>query len=41
MGARISPLHGRFPISIYREAIEEAKSLTKERVALFKSHNIS
>lgn len=41
IGARISPLHGRFPISIYQEAVEEAKSLTKERVALFKSHNIS
>jgi O-antigen/teichoic acid export membrane protein len=32
MGARISPIHGRFPISIYQEAIEEASSLTKERV---------
>jgi len=34
LGARISPLHGRFPISIHDEAIAEARSLTEEKVAL-------
>ena len=33
-GARLSPLHGRFPISIRQAAIEEANSLTQERVNL-------
>ncbi|MBC7228668.1 MAG: hypothetical protein H5T61_15785 [Thermoflexales bacterium] len=34
LGARISPLHGRFPITIYAAAMEEAHSLTGERVRL-------
>lgn len=34
LGARISPLHNRFPIKIYGEAMEEARSLTGERVSL-------
>ena len=34
LGARISPLHGRFPVKIYDEAMQEADSLTKERVKL-------
>ncbi len=34
LGARISPLHGRFPITIRAEALEEARSLTRERVEL-------
>lgn len=34
LGARISPLHGRFPISIRAEAVCEAHSLTDERVNL-------
>jgi hypothetical protein len=34
LGARISPLHGRFPISIRAEALEEAKALQAERVSL-------
>ncbi|MBN1249327.1 MAG: hypothetical protein JXC32_16830, partial [Anaerolineae bacterium] len=34
LGARISPLHGRFPITIYDEARREAETLTEERVAL-------
>ncbi len=33
-GARISPLHGRFPIDIRPAALEEARSLTQERVSL-------
>jgi O-antigen/teichoic acid export membrane protein len=33
-GAHLSPLHGRFPIDIRAAAVEEAKSLTKERVRL-------
>ena len=33
-GARLSPLHGRFPINIRQAAIEEANSLTQERVNL-------
>ena len=36
-GARISPLNNRFPIDIYQEAMEEAKLLTAERVALIKN----
>lgn len=34
LGARISPLHGRFPITIRPAAVEEARSLTEERVKL-------
>ncbi|MCX8066638.1 MAG: hypothetical protein N3B68_02225 [Anaerolineae bacterium] len=34
LGARLSPLHGRFPIGIYAAAMEEARSLTEERVKL-------
>jgi O-antigen/teichoic acid export membrane protein len=33
-GTRYSPLHGRFPITIYDEARTEAELLTEERVAL-------
>lgn len=32
LGARLSPLHGRFPIDIRTVAMEEAKGLTEERV---------
>jgi hypothetical protein len=34
LGARLSPLHGRFPISIRAEALAEAKALQDERVSL-------
>jgi O-antigen/teichoic acid export membrane protein len=34
LGARFSPLHNRFPISIHQQAMDEADSLTKERVSL-------
>ncbi len=34
LGARLSPLHGRFPITIRPAALEEAHSLTEERVKL-------
>lgn len=34
LGARLSPLHGRFPIDTYAPAQREAESLTKERVEL-------
>lgn len=34
LGARISPLHNRFPITIRQAALEEAISLTHERVNL-------
>ena len=34
LGAGISPLHGRFPISIRSDALSEADSLTQERVHL-------
>lgn len=34
LGARISPLHGRFPIDIRQAALAEAKSLMQERVKL-------
>jgi len=34
LGARLSPLHGRFPISIRAEALLEAKALETERVSL-------
>jgi len=33
-GARISPLHGRFPIDIRQAALAEAHSLEQERVRL-------
>jgi len=33
-GARLSPLHGRFPIDLYAAAQAEGESLTKEKVAL-------
>ncbi len=36
-GARISPLHNRFPISMRASAMEEAKLLTEERVKLVDS----
>jgi O-antigen/teichoic acid export membrane protein len=34
LGARFSPLHGRFPIAIRAQAMEEAASLTAEKVDL-------
>jgi hypothetical protein len=34
LGRRISPLHGRFPITIRAEALAEAKALEAERVSL-------
>jgi O-antigen/teichoic acid export membrane protein len=34
LGARLSPLHNRFPISNRQAALDEAKSLTLERVRL-------
>jgi O-antigen/teichoic acid export membrane protein len=34
LGARLSPLHNRFPITIHQAAMNEAESLTKERVSL-------
>jgi O-antigen/teichoic acid export membrane protein len=34
LGARLSPLHGKFPISNFVAASEEARSLTDEKVAL-------
>jgi O-antigen/teichoic acid export membrane protein len=34
LGARISPLHNRFPIDIRQAALEEARMLTQERVSL-------
>ena len=33
-GARLSPLHGRFPIPIRAEALAEAETLKRERIAL-------
>ncbi|UCG02308.1 MAG: hypothetical protein JSW11_22305 [Candidatus Heimdallarchaeota archaeon] len=33
-GAKISPLHNKFPISIYQAAAEEASSLTAEKIVL-------
>ncbi len=33
-GANISPLHNKFPISIYQEAMDEAQSLTEEKKVL-------
>ncbi|MCU0521610.1 MAG: hypothetical protein MUF84_13055 [Anaerolineae bacterium] len=37
LGARVSPLHDRFPITIYDEARREAEALTEEKVALLHS----
>ena len=34
LGARLSPLHGRFPITIRAAALEEARKLTNEKVKL-------
>ncbi len=34
LGARISPLHDRFPIDIYEEAMVEAQELTREKKQL-------
>ncbi|MHA1246402.1 MAG: oligosaccharide flippase family protein [Candidatus Thorarchaeota archaeon] len=34
LGARISPLHSRFPIDIYDEAMAEAEELTREKKRL-------
>lgn len=34
LGARVSPLHGRFPIGIRAAALVEARTLTEERVSL-------
>jgi O-antigen/teichoic acid export membrane protein len=34
LGARLSPLHGRFPIDIRPAAVEEARTLTAEKVSL-------
>jgi O-antigen/teichoic acid export membrane protein len=34
LGARLSPLHGRFPITIYQAALAEARLLENERVSL-------
>jgi len=34
LGARMSPLHGRFPITLYASAHQEARSLTAEKVPL-------
>jgi O-antigen/teichoic acid export membrane protein len=41
LGAKVSPLHNRFPISIHPAAMEEADSLTAERVTLVKSTSSS
>jgi hypothetical protein len=34
LGAKISPLHNRFPIDIFEDAMIEAEELTKEKKAL-------
>lgn len=34
LGARVSPLHNRFPITIREEALQEARDLTAARVSL-------
>jgi len=34
LGARISPLHNRFPIDIYDEAMKEAQEITREKKKL-------
>jgi O-antigen/teichoic acid export membrane protein len=36
LGSRYSPLHGRFPITIYDDAIAEAQTLTEEKVAFIR-----
>ncbi len=33
-GARLSPLHGRFPITLRSQAMQEARELTEDRVSL-------
>ncbi len=33
-GAKVSPLHGLFPVTIYDDAMAEARSLTEERVEI-------
>lgn len=33
-GARLSPLHGRFPVDLREPALEEAQALARERVSL-------
>jgi hypothetical protein len=32
-GARLSPIHGRFPMTLHEQAVEEAASLTQEKVS--------
>ncbi len=39
LGARISPLHNRFPFSNHSEAMAEAQALTEERVSLVGDQN--
>lgn len=34
LGARLSPLHGRFPVDLYDTAYAEARTLTRSRVSL-------
>ena len=34
LGARLSPLHNRFPITNRSDAMEEARSLTAEKIDL-------
>ncbi len=34
LGARLSPLNGKFPITIREQAMEEARQLTSEKVKL-------
>jgi hypothetical protein len=34
LGAKLSPLHGRFALDLYAEAQAEAQSLTEERASL-------
>lgn len=34
LGARLSPVNGRFPIAIRNEALIEADALTREKVRL-------
>jgi len=34
LGARLSPLDGRFPMTIRAEAVAEARALERERVAI-------
>ena len=37
LGARLSPLHNRFPITVHQAAMDEAESLTAERVSLLQA----